>query len=342
MLWTLNFLWGGCGRAPTSFGHAKFETKNFFEIFSFTKHSALNFSEGVSRPIFFGHAKFEVKNFSKLFPLPSALDSEFFRGVLCTNFFGSCQIWGQKIFQNFFTYWVLWTLNFSDRGSGQQLFWSHQIWGQNFSEFFHLSSAVDSEFFLVGGVSGHQLFLVMQNLRSKNFAEFFHLSSTLDSEFIRKGSGQQLFGSQQIWSQKIFWNFFIYWALWTLNFSEGGLGTNFLWSRQIWGQTIFRISSFTECSGLNLSEGGPSQLFLVTPNLNLKFFKIFSFTECSGLWIFQRGWSGYQTLFTESVINFCPQSRFFERSFFISWCKFVTQLHYLATVLCITCIDHDK
>ena len=111
-------------------------------------------------------------------------------------------------------------------------------------------NALDSEFFK--GWSGYQLSLVLPNFRLNNFSEFFHLPSTLDSEFL---SGMLV-------------------------------GTNFFGSCQIWGQKIFRIFSFTECSGMNLSEGGLGQLFLAMPNLRPKMFQISSFTHCSGLWIF--------------------------------------------------------
>ena len=48
------------------------------------------FRLGVWAPTFFGHAKFEVKNFSECFHLHSAVDSEFFaRGqVWAPTFFG--------------------------------------------------------------------------------------------------------------------------------------------------------------------------------------------------------------------------------------------------------------
>ena len=62
------------------------------------------------------------------------------------------------------------------------------------------------------------LFLVMRNLRSKNVSEFFHLQSALVSEFIRGAVwAPTLFGHAKF-EVKIFWEFFIYRALWTLNF----------------------------------------------------------------------------------------------------------------------------
>ena len=54
-----------------------------------------------------------------------------------------------KFFQIFFIYRVMWTLNILD------------------------------------GVSGHQLFLVILNFRSKFFRNFLHLQSTVDLEFFR-------------------------------------------------------------------------------------------------------------------------------------------------------------
>ena len=61
--------------------------KNFWEFFHF--QSALHsefFRGGVRAPTFFGHAKFEVKNFSEFFPLPSTKDCIFQRGCPGTNF----------------------------------------------------------------------------------------------------------------------------------------------------------------------------------------------------------------------------------------------------------------
>ena len=232
------------GSGPTFFGHTKFQTKNFFGIFSFTEHSWLLI---------------------------------FHRGIWA-NFFWSLQIWGQRIYQNFFIYWALWTLNFSEGGV-----WASTIFGQ-------------------------------AKFETKNFFGIFFISWVLWTEFVSGDLGQ-IFGHAKFETKK----FLIYWALWTLNFSEdrsgptffgysklevkhfseffhllstinseffrGGLGINYFLSCQIWGQKIFRIYSFTECSGLNLSEGCLGQLFLVMPKLRPK---NFSFTEHSGLWIFQR------------------------------------------------------
>ena len=148
VLWTEFLRWGS---GPTFLVMPNLRSKKFFGIFSLTKHSALwIFQRGVRAPNFSGHAKFETKNF---FHLLSTMDSEFFKGGIWDNIFWSLKIWGQKIFQNFFIYRALWTLNFTE-----------------------------------GSLS--QLFIVMPNLRSKNFSEFFHLQSTLDSEFLRWGSGE--------------------------------------------------------------------------------------------------------------------------------------------------------
>ena len=86
-------------------------------------------------------------NFSEFFYLHSTVDSEFFQGGVWANFFINAKF-DKKFFWNFLIYSVLWTLNFSQGGSG------------------------------------HQVSLVMLNLRSK-----------------------------------VFHNFFMYRALWTLNFS---------------------------------------------------------------------------------------------------------------------------
>ena len=94
-------------RVPTFFGHAKFEAKNVFGIFSFTGHlrpknsleffhlqSTLNsefFRGGVWGQIFFDHTTYEVKDFSEFFHLQNTMDCElnFLQGSLGTNFFWS-------------------------------------------------------------------------------------------------------------------------------------------------------------------------------------------------------------------------------------------------------------
>ena len=62
-------------RAPTFFGHAKFEVKNFFEFFN--SQSAVDsqfFTRQIRGPTFFGHTKLEVKSFLEFFPLQNTLD----------------------------------------------------------------------------------------------------------------------------------------------------------------------------------------------------------------------------------------------------------------------------
>ena len=55
----------------------------------------LNLSQRGLGTNFFGHAKFEVKNFSELFHLQSTLDSELFRGgVGAQTFFGHTNFFG--------------------------------------------------------------------------------------------------------------------------------------------------------------------------------------------------------------------------------------------------------
>ena len=84
------------------------------------------------------------KKFSEFFHLQSIVDSEFFRGgVWAPTFFGHTKF---------------------------------EV--KHFSKFFDLHSAVDYEFFRWGV---GQIFLVMLNLGSKNFSEFFHLQSALYS-----------------------------------------------------------------------------------------------------------------------------------------------------------------
>ena len=168
-------------------------SKIFQKYFLYQVLWTLNFLEGeVCAPIFFGHSKFEVKNFSEFFPLLSSLVSEFVRGgvFMAPTFFGhtKCEV-------------------------------------KKFSEFFPLRSALDYEFF--GGGSGHQLFWVMPNLRSRSFQNF------LDSEILVVGGypAPTFFGHPKF----VVKNFFLYQALWSLNFSWFGVcpGNNFVWSLQI-------------------------------------------------------------------------------------------------------------
>ena len=70
-------------------------------------------------PTFFVHAKFEVKNFSEIFHLQSTLDSEFFRGgVKAPTFFGHT-----KFFGIFFLQSTLDSELFSGGGLGMTFFW---------------------------------------------------------------------------------------------------------------------------------------------------------------------------------------------------------------------------
>ena len=95
------------------------------------------FRGGFQAPPFIDHAEFKVKQFSKFFCLQSTLDSEFFRGsVQAPTFFGHAKF-EVKIF----------------------------------SEFSHLQSTLDSKLFSRGG-TGHQLFFIILNLRSKFFRNF--------------------------------------------------------------------------------------------------------------------------------------------------------------------------
>ena len=142
------------------------------------------FREDVWAPTSFGHSKFEVRNFLEFFHLWSALDSEFLTGGrLGTNFFLVMLNFRLKFFQNFLFHTVLWMPNFSK------------------------------------GVLG-QLFLVMPNLRPKNFLEFFHLQSALDSEFFRGVLWAPVFFGHAKFEFKNFSEFFHYRVLCTLNFSE--------------------------------------------------------------------------------------------------------------------------
>ena len=88
---------------------------------------------------------------------------------------------------------------------------------KNFSEFFHLQSALDSEFFretqFFRGGSEHQLFFGHTKFEIKNFSEFFNLQRTVDAQFFRRGSGHQLVLVTLNLRSKIFRNFFLYQVL---------------------------------------------------------------------------------------------------------------------------------
>ena len=56
--------------------------------------------------------------------------------------------------------------------------------------------------------SGHQLFLIMPNLRSKIFLDFFHLQSAVDSEFLRLGVWVPTFFGHTKFEVKNFSEFF--------------------------------------------------------------------------------------------------------------------------------------
>ena len=99
----------------------------------------------------------------------------------------------------------------------------------NFSECFHLQSALDSEFFALG--CGHQLILVPLNFRSKMFWNPFIYRVLWTLNFSQRGLGTNCFLLTLNLRSNIFQNFFVYRVLWTLNFFQlGGIGTNFFWS----------------------------------------------------------------------------------------------------------------
>ena len=239
-----------------------------------------------SRLTFFGHAKFETKRFFRSFSIYRALWTlNFWDRVSRHQLFLVILNLRSKFFWNFLIYRALWTLNFFIGGSGHQNFSGHTKFEvKNVSDFFHLQSTVDTEFFcrqiwtpnfLVTlnfrlkilqnsflyqvlwteffRVGSGPIFFGDAKFETKIFSEFFPLLSALDSEFVGGGgSRHQLFLVMLNLRSKFFLNFLIYRMLWTLNFSQGVPGTNFFWSCQIWGQKLFRIFSFTECSRLNL------------------------------------------------------------------------------------------
>ena len=161
----------------------------FWNFFIYRALWTLNFWQWFWAPIFVCHTKFEVKNFFRIFSFTECCElCSFCRGESGHPLFWVTLNLRSDIFWNFFIYTVLWTLNFSQEVRPTTFFGHVEFEVKMFSEFFPLSSSLDSEF-VGGGGSGHQLSLVMLNLRSK-----------------------------------FFWNLFIYIVLWTLHFSEGVSG----------------------------------------------------------------------------------------------------------------------
>ena len=187
------------------------------------------------------------------------MDTAFLAGGLGINFFWSCQIWGQKLF-GIFSFTEHCVCSNFQRGVWAPNFFCHTKFEvKNISEFFHLQSTVDSEFFTGRGQGtnncwSHQLFLVMPNLKPKSFSEFFNLESALDSEFFAGG----------------------------------------IWAPTFFGHTKFEVKNFSEffhwqCCGLWIFwQGGQGTNFLITSNLRSKIF--WNFFHYQALWtlIFQR------------------------------------------------------
>ena len=195
-------------------------------------------------PTFLVTPNLRLKNFWNFF-LYRAHRTEFFRGGLA-NFSWSCQIWDKKFFGifSFTDYCGLWI--FHRGGLGQLFLVMPNLRPKNFSEFFHLQSPLNSEFFTWGSL-GTNFFWSCQ-ITAQNFLEFFLLPSTLDWIFQRGVPRHQFFLVMPNLTPKIFQNFFLYQALWT-EFSEG-VWAKFFWSCQIWDQKIFGIFSFTEYCAL--------------------------------------------------------------------------------------------
>ena len=74
---------------------------------------------------------------------------------------------GSKIFRNFFVYRIPWTLNFSEKVSGHQLF----LVTLNFLEFSNYRALCTLNFSEL--MSEHQHFFITLNLRSKIYCNFF-------------------------------------------------------------------------------------------------------------------------------------------------------------------------
>ena len=122
---------------------------------------------GVCAPTFFGHAKFEVKNFQNFFIYRVLWTLNFLEGVSGHQVFLVMTNLRSNFFRKFLIYRTLLMLNFLQRGLGTNLFGHTKFEVKNLSAFFNLQSTVDAEFFTEG--SRHQLFLVMLNSRSNFF-----------------------------------------------------------------------------------------------------------------------------------------------------------------------------
>ena len=172
------------------------------------------------------------------------------------------------MFPNIFTYWVLWTMNFSQGGSGPtffgdakfetkkffgifpfteysglwifqrwcpgtNFFWSCQICGQKLFRFFSFT-----EFSGLWICRGREVwvptFLGHAKFEVKNFRNFLIYRAFWTLNFSWEGSGHQLFLVTLNLRSNIFQIFFIYRALWTLNFFVGG----------IWGPNFFGHAKF--------------------------------------------------------------------------------------------------
>ena len=181
---------------------------------------------------------------------------------------------------------MLWTLNFSEGWSGLTFFGQAKVEVKTFLDICLFTECSGVWIFWTGGALG------------------------------------PTFWSYQIWSQKIF-RIFLFTKHSLLLISHWGWGSKhqLFWSHQIWGQKDFKVFLFIECFGLNFSQEGLGQLFLVKPNLrsnsfqnfflyqvlwtlnflgrrnpdsnyfwshqiwSQKDFRVFLFIECSGLWI---------------------------------------------------------
>ena len=90
-------------------------------------------------------------------------------------------------------------------------------------------------------VSGHQLFLVMLNLRSKNFQNFFHLQSAVDSELLRLGVWAPTFFGHTKFEVKNFSKFFNLQSAVDSEFLRLGV-----WAPTFFGNAKFEVKKFSE------------------------------------------------------------------------------------------------
>ena len=153
----------------------------------------------------------------------------FQRECLGTNLFGYT-VFEVNNFQNFLLDRTLWILNFLQGMSGHQLYLVMLNLRSINLGIFSFTEYSGLWIFNAGGFWS-PTFLVMLNLSSNFLCNFFVYRALWILNFSEAVSRYQIFLVIPNLRSKIFWNVFIYRALWTLNFTQEGLCTNFFWSR---------------------------------------------------------------------------------------------------------------